>query len=128
MLNLKEITLGSIAFTIVFTSFYQEVNSTENIIVDKLTPNLACLQDWDKNKGHGNDPYIEFTMNVESIGQIDISGDFDIDNPGTSLDKQMMISANSQEILWSSLNNSQKQQIEDELRRQVCLALNIFPD
>lgn len=94
---------------------------------DYFYSSSVCTQERDKNKGHGNDPYIELTMNIEAIGTATITGDFDIDNPGVSLDKQMNIMVNEKEILWTSLSNSQKQQLEDELYQHLC-GQYLYPD
>jgi len=88
---------------------------------------LVCSRNGDRNRGHGNDPYIEFTMNIEEVGAVLIAGDFDLDNPGASMDKQMEIISEGEKVQWASLNDSQKQQIKDEWARQICLS-RVYPD
>jgi len=89
---------------------------------------LVCRRSGDRNRGHGNDPYVEFEMNIENIGKANISGDFDLDNPGKSLDKQMEIIAEGEKIQWPSLNDEQKQEIKDEWARQICPSSSSFSD
>ena len=128
MLTTKNIYSIISLITIFTVSIPNEVHSENILVQDNFSSTLICLKDGDKNKGHGNDLYVEFGMNIDSIGQAEISGDFDIDNPGNSLDKQLNIMANNEKILWTTLDDGQKQQVKHELRKQICLAANIFAD
>ena len=121
----KLLQAGLFAITLAIF-FSPKVLVAENSLENNFS-SLACNRDGDKNKGHGNDPYVDFTMNIEEIGVARISGDFDLDNPGTSLDKQMEILVEGEKIQWSTLNGVQKQQIKDEWANQICL-LSLYPD
>lgn len=128
MSNIKKFS-SIICLTAIFTiSISAEARTEEILVRDDSASALTCSSSGDKNKGHGNDPYIEFEMNIDSIGQAELSGDFDLDNPGESLDKQLNIVANSGTVLWTTLGDEQKQQIKAELYKHICLAANIFAD
>ena len=121
--------LAAIVIVIFFP--HKSVGSTESSRNDyddsQASTSIICRRSGDRNKGHGNDPYIEFAINIEEIGKANISGDFDLDNPGASMDKQMKIFSEGETIQWASLNESQKQQIKDEWARQICLS-SLFAD
>lgn len=97
---------------------------------DDTSNPVVCTRSGDRNKGHGNDPYVEFAVNISEIGSAQVSGDFDLDNPGNSLDKQMEIISSGQKIQWASLSDLQKQEIKDTWAKQACTSSssNIFAD
>ena len=123
---MKKFIQSGLLVSVIFVSFSQK-SLSQKAIADTSTDSAVCMRSGDKNKGHGNDPYTEFTMNIEAIGTVEISGEFDLDNPGTSLDKHMNIAAGDRQIEWSTLSDAQKQQIKDEWAKQVCY-LSLYAD
>ena len=123
---MKKLIQSGLFIGVVFVSFSPRALS-QNAIANTNEDSPICMRSGDKNKGHGNDPYTEFEMVIEAIGTVEISGDFDLDNPGTSLDKQMNIVAGDKQIQWSTLEDTQKQQIKDEWAKQVCY-LSLYAD
>ena len=122
---MKKLIQSGLFIGVVLVSFSLRAIS-QNAIANPSEDSI-CMRSGDKNKGHGNDPYIEFTMDIEAIGTAKISGDFDLDNPGTSLDKQMNIVAGNKQIQWNTLKDTQKQQIKDEWAKQLCY-LSLYAD
>lgn len=124
---MKKLFQASLFTVTLAISFSPKMLSAEDLLGDNLSSPLVCNRNGDRNKGHGNDSYVDFTMNIEEIGVARISGDFDLDNPGTSLDRQMEILVKGENIQWNALNDAQKQQVTDEWANQICL-LSLYSD
>lgn len=118
---LQSVFFSAIAIiTVIMPKAVQGRELAVDVTTDATSNPVVCTRSGDKNKGHGNDPYVEFTVNISKIGSAQISGDFDLDNPGKSLDKQMAIISSGQKIQWASLSDLQKQEIKDQWAKRPC--------
>lgn len=123
--------LTKVTLTIFFSTLSTQIalgnNLNNSITTQYIASSLSCNLNGDRNRGHGNDLYVDFTTNIDNVGIARIFGDFDLDNPGKSLDSQMNIIASDRKIEWVSLNDGQKQQIKDEWNKYLC-SLSVYPD